>query len=122
MSWLGLEVNPLQDIKYIVNYEPKNEINTDWFVKMKDFIPKSGLWMKEQDEEIGFSLQYSSTAFLSLCTINTTINFLFTIQCHICIDTPFFIVCKRLGSHMLLITLVFLDLRNYLCLSPLLTF
>ena len=60
MSWLGLEVNPLQDIKYIVNYKPKNEINTDWFVKMKDFIPKSGLWMKEQDEEIGFSLQISS--------------------------------------------------------------
>ena len=63
LAWLGLKISPQKDIKDIISYDDDDEkidFNVSWFDNLNKFMPKSGLWIQEMEEEFAFGLQDSS--------------------------------------------------------------
>ena len=51
LSWLGLDLNPEKAIKDIINRN-ENEMppSIEWFQKIYDYMPKSGIWMLQKEQ------------------------------------------------------------------------
>ena len=51
LSWLGLDLNPEKEIKDIINRkDDETSPSIEWFQKIHEYMPKSGIWMLQKEQ------------------------------------------------------------------------